>query len=446
MKPTKNFTLLATFCLSMVMSLSAADQQGAAPISKSERQMVQDILKEAADDISKNYYDPKFHGIDLEARVRDASEKVSSAQSLSQAYAAIADLFDGFNDSHTAFIPPRPAVRIQKGFEARYVGESYFVTSVMPGSDAEKQGLKRGDEILAMDGFACHRQDEHKLAYLLDVLAPRYSMKLLVRSLDAKSRDMLVHFEKKELPTVMDLRSSTRGNTISRLIRDRETYEESIHSRYAEVGRVLVWKLPVFGGKPESLDSMIGKMKKAEGVVLDLRGNPGGLEEPLIDLLSALLDHEVKVVDRITRKATKPLIVKPTHSPFTGKVAVLIDSASASASELFARVIQLEKRGMVMGDRSSGQVMEGMMYPHYLGIGIEIFYAFEVTIGDLVMADGKSLEHNGVVPDMGILPSAKELAAGLDPAMAIAIAQVGGTITADAAGKLFPPLRLKYEW
>jgi len=68
----------------------------------------------------------------------------------------------------------------------------------MPGSDAEKQGLKRGDEILLW--MASHpSQDEHKLAYLLDVLAPRYSMKLLVRSLDAKSRDMLVALREKEL-------------------------------------------------------------------------------------------------------------------------------------------------------------------------------------------------------------------------------------------------------
>jgi C-terminal processing protease CtpA/Prc len=81
---------------------------------------------------------------------------------------------------------------------------------------------------------------------------------------------------------------------------------------------------------------------------------------------------------------------------FTGRLAVLIDSESASASELLARVVQLEKRAFIVGDRSSGRVMEAKRYPHEVPLDSQIPYVIEVAEADLVMADGKNLEHVGV--------------------------------------------------
>jgi C-terminal processing protease CtpA/Prc len=61
-----------------------------------------------------------------------------------------------------------------------------------------------------------------------------------------------------------------------------------------------------------------------------------------------------------------------------------------------------------------------------------------VTNADLIMADGKSLENAGVVPDYVVLPTAADLAAGRDPALAQAVALVGGVLEPLDAGKLFP--------
>jgi C-terminal processing protease CtpA/Prc len=86
-------------------------------------------------------------------------------------------------------------------------------------------------------------------------------------------------------------------------------------------------------------------------------------------LLGYFFDHDVKICDVKRRKETKELTAKTRGSnPFSGKLIVLIDSKSASASELFARVIQLEKRGTIIGDRSAGAVMQSRGYYHKVGV------------------------------------------------------------------------------
>jgi carboxyl-terminal processing protease len=134
-------------------------------------------------------------------------------------------------------------------------------------------------------------------------------------------------------------------------------------------------------------------------------------------------------------------MTKGNHNTFTGKVVVLIDSDSASASELFARLMQIEKRGVVMGDHSSGSVMESRHFSEKTGVDISVFYGVSVTEADLIMTDGKSLEHVGVTPDEIMLPTALDLANGRDPVLAHAAQTLGVILTPENAGKLFP-----YEW
>ncbi|MGH9643314.1 MAG: S41 family peptidase, partial [Terriglobales bacterium] len=177
-----------------------------------------------------------------------------------------------------------------------------------------------------------------------------------------------------------------------------------------------------------------------KGVVLDLRGNPGGFTETLDRLVAGMFQNDLKIYDRVGRDSTKSVTVSGRHqNAFTGRMVVLVDSASASASELFARILQLKKRAFIMGDRSAGMVMEARTYPHELIVDTHTFYGAEISNSDLLMADGKSLEHTGVEPDILILPTADDLAAGRDPVMAKAAGLVGVKMTGEEAGSMFPP-------
>ncbi len=134
----------------------------------------------------------------------------------------------------------------------------------------------------------------------------------------------------------------------------------------------------------------------------------------------------------------KPQMAKAFHSPFKGKLIVLIDSGSASSSELLARVVQLEHRGTVLGDTSAGAVMEAHQFGDQIGADNVIAYGMSVTDANLVMSDGKSLENHGVEPDEKILPTAADLAAGRDPVMIRAFELAGSTVPPGVSGKLFP--------
>jgi len=159
-------------------------------------------------------------------------------------------------------------------------------------------------------------------------------------------------------------------------------------------------------------------------------------------LIGDMFEKDVKIADLVERKDKKVEMADGAGgAAFTGKLIVLVDSRSASASEMFARVMQLEKRGIVLGDQTSGSVMESKHYIGRSGADTVVFYGVSVTIADVIMSDGKSLEHVGVTPDEMMLPSASAMAAGKDPVLAHAAELAGVKLTAEEAGKLFP-----YEW
>src|SRR5262249_11127564 len=207
------------------------------------------------------------------------------------------------------------------------------------------------------------------------------------------------------------------------LVRESENEDRLNRHRYFELGDDLfIWKMPRFDLNENEVDNMISKVKKRKGLILDLRGNPGGRVDTLEWLLAHFVDGSVKLADEKGRKETKPLMIKPRANPYKGKVVILIDSRSASAAELFARMAQLEKFGTVTGDRSGGAVMESRRHPLQMGTDTVLLYGVSITSADLIMSDGKSLERNGVAPDEVLLPTPADLAAGRDPVLSRAAA------------------------
>lgn len=402
-------------------------------LSKGDHGWLRNVLHVTEEDIKKNYYDPKLHGFNIDARFDQAATKIDSAPNLNYAVSDIAGAVTDLNDSHTFFYPPPRPYYHEYGWRMEAEGDSdCFIVAVRPGSDAEKKGVKPGDQILTINGFSAIREDVWKLDYVFRTLRPQLSLKLDLRSPDGTIRQV-------------ETKAEFRPNKITGWLDwnendfDREMREH--RPRVIEFGKkVIFYKLSDFVFDPDSANGMLDQIRSHDALVLDLRGNPGGIVDFEEHFLGGMFDHEVKIGDRVGRKPMKALFTKSRgRKTFDGKLIVLIDSRSASAAELFARVMQLEHRGVVVGDRSSGKVMESIIHPHQAEtFGGAFDYAVSISEANIIMQDGKSLENVGVMPDYRIVPTPADLAAGRDPALAYAANQVGVMLTPEEAGKLFP--------
>jgi C-terminal processing protease CtpA/Prc len=402
-----------------------------------ERSRHKDMLRFVKEDVKKNYFDPTFKGIDIEASHKLAAEKMDKAQSIGQMSGIIAQFLIDFDDSHLFFLPPGKANKTDYGFDYRMAGPKCFIVSVDKKSEAEKSGLQVGDELLSIEGFQPTRETLWKIQYLFNRLRPQLGLNLIVQKPDGREVRYAVPSTIKQGKRVMDL----TGQDLSVYIRESEdAYRKQVKQFfYDKLDGAFIWKMPSFSLEPTKVDEIIGRAKKAPALILDLRANGGGRVDMLMRLIANVIDQDLKVADEKRRKETNELIVKSRgKDAYAGKIVVLIDSGSASASEIFARVIQLEKRGLIIGDRSAGAVMESRYFGRKSGMDTVIFYGASVTIADLIMKDGKSLEKNGVVPDVTIIPTGKDVASKRDIALAKALESVGVAITPEVAGSIFP--------
>lgn len=386
-------------------------------------------------DLKKYYYDSNYRGMNLDERFKAADEKIKVATSTGQVVGIIAQVMLELNDSHTYFIPPMQTNSSDYGWQMQMIGDKCHVIAVKPRSDGEAKGLKPGDEIWSIDDIEPTRANLWRIAYLYYTLRPRAGMRLVLQDPDGRQREMEVKAKvRQRLVTI-------QPSEYNDIVRELENYDRLNRHRYTEMGDdVFIWKMPGFDLDEGGVDEMMGKVKKRKALILDLRGNGGGAVRTLKRLAGHFFDRDVKLADVTGRKEMKPMIAETRGGDriFNGKLIVLVDSGSGSASEVFARVVQLEKRGTVIGDRTSGSVMQSRYYDHVTGAGSTIYFGSSITEADLIMADGKSLEHVGVKPDELLLPTRSDLAANRDPVMSRAAQLAGVTISPEKAGSLFP--------
>lgn len=177
--------IAALVCLSAaVMSLARAQALSF------DRERGQATSNEIKNDLKKNYYDPSFHSVDIDARFRQAEEEVKQAASLGQIKSIIAQALLDLDDSHTFFLPPSQTTRVDYGWQMQMIGTSCYVVAVKPGSDAEAKGLKPGDRVLSINKFTPTRADLWKMKYFYNVLSPQMGLSLVVQSPGGQPRPL----------------------------------------------------------------------------------------------------------------------------------------------------------------------------------------------------------------------------------------------------------------
>lgn len=423
------------FSLVIFQAVQAQDTDKPKKLSGEAKRARQDSLRmldEMKVIIKENYYDPKYHGIDLDARFKAAEERIKTLEYNWQMYRVLVQVLMDFNDSHTRFqLPPRTDF-FDYGFSMQMFGDECFIVSVKKDSDAEKRGLSVGDKILNIGKFVPSREHLWKIIYVLYRLDPYDTVDLKIQKLDNSVQDITV---KAKTMTQKERRAELKKK------KSKEKFEP--YKCQAVNPDVIACKLYTFVTEKNTVDKMMKEARNYKKMILDLRGNGGGYVKTEEYLVGHFFDKTIKIADMVTRKKTETIIAESRGDKgFKGDLVVLIDSNSASASEIFARVVQIENRGKVVGDVSRGAVMTSIYQPLFSPASpfadiIISFVGMSITIGDVVMRDGSRLEKVGVVPDYAVVPNALALSKKMDPILAYAATIMGAEITAEKAGEFY---------
>jgi carboxyl-terminal processing protease len=170
----------------------------------------------------------------------------------------------------------------------------------------------------------------------------------------------------------------------------------------------------------------IDELRHADGIIVDLRGNPGGLAAMLMGISGHFVGERKSLGVMKTRESEFRFFVNPRLvsaagervEPFAGPLAILIDSMSGSASECFTGGMQSIGRARVFGQTSMGQALPALF--DRLPNGDVLIHAY----GDFVTADGTRLEGRGVIPDQTVPLRREDLLAGRDRTLEAALAWI----------------------
>ncbi|WP_119679519.1 S41 family peptidase [Indioceanicola profundi] len=276
------------------------------------------------------------------------------------------------------------------------------VTSIVEGSPAAGAGLQAGDLITAVDGVPAGGMDQETATKALK--GPRGStVRLLVERGGTDARQAVSMTLARDLLTLQSVEYKAMDDVgYVRIARfDRQTY-------------------PGVTRAVETLRKEKGAMLR--GLILDLRGNPGGLVKAAVDTADAFLEGGV-----ILRQELRAGAEGPTEHAHKGDVAgglplvLLVDSKSASAAEILAGALQDNRRAVLVGQRTYGKGVIQSFLPVHDGGAIKLTTArYRTPEGHPVDQVGISPDHQVAMPDPAGGASA-QAEAGADPQLALAL-------------------------
>jgi carboxyl-terminal processing protease len=173
----------------------------------------------------------------------------------------------------------------------------------------------------------------------------------------------------------------------------------------------------------DDFDRAVDAVRDCKGIVVDLRGNPGGLGFMVSGVGGHFLDTAASLGTMRTRGGELRFAVNPRRAtsrgepvrPFAGRLAILVDPLTGSTSEVFAAGMQALGRARVFGETSAGQALPAMATR--LPTGDVLLH----VMADLVAPDGRRVEGRGVVPDEPTPLRREDLLAGRDMALEAAV-------------------------
>ncbi|MGW0362385.1 S41 family peptidase [Streptomyces sp. NPDC002990] len=264
------------------------------------------------------------------------------------------------------------------GLWARRGGDGLIaVDRVQPGGPADRAGLRSGDRLLSVDG--------HAVTGL-----PVSGVVALLRG---------------EAGTPVVLKFSRDGAELTETVRREQLRTEPVTVRQLPDGITVIKVASFTRGSGERVKAAVRAAPPGSGVMLDLRGNPGGLVAEAVTAASAFLDGGL-VATYDVRGAQRALYAPPGGDTARPLVA-LVDGGTMSAAELLTGALQDRGRAVTVGSRTFGKGTVQM--PTELADGS----VAELTVGTYRTPAGRSLDGSGITPDLAAGAGAEERAAAV---------------------------------
>jgi carboxyl-terminal processing protease len=168
----------------------------------------------------------------------------------------------------------------------------------------------------------------------------------------------------------------------------------------------------------EKVHAALREFKDEPGIIFDLRGNPGGIAALTSGIVGLMETRQTSLGALRMRSERINLAVFPQARPYTGPVAVLIDSGSGSAAEVFAGGLQELRRAVIVGERSMGGALGSAFMKLPTGA------LFQYADSDFRTPSGALIEGHGVAPDVEVKHTRASLLAGRDAPLEAAIAEL----------------------
>lgn len=401
----KRFRCLTVLVLAAFVSLPVVAQD-----LGMERTRAKNMLKVVSSDIEKNFYDPQLKGLDWKGLTAAAEARINNAKTPGEMLTAIFSLVDKLQDSHTQFLPPAHTNRPLFGFEAKAFGDDIRIYQIKARSAAAQAGLQIGDRVLSINGFGAERGSFDLMMLYYRRLRPVPAMKITYQRGSADPQTIVLQAKVKKEVRVVDLKDDM--NLWRWLYEDEQprvdyflTLDDGI--AYIQVSDFMTEEVGV-----------VHKLETPKAVVVDLRGNGGGLQSALLELAGHFEPAQTSMGETVSRKKTEPLKIKPQKPNITVPMVIVVDSRSASAAEMFARHFQRTGHAVIVGDRSSGRVNSSLFYSEELGTERLTLFGVQISVARVVLPGGEELEHHGVTPDVPCLPTGDDLLAHRDPCLA----------------------------
>ncbi len=357
--------------------------------------------------INERYYDAKLNGVDWPA-ARERFGPIALAAPDDDAFWEALDRMIGERkDAHTRVESPKRAAQIASN-ESVSLGLSFVsldgalvVSSVSSESDAYWAGVRPGMHIVAIDGEEALQAFEKLKAGTRQDSTERSRHLRAVRRLTAGEPDSKVAFRFRRAD----------GTELDATLRRRRfsTAPAATHRTLPSgfgYARLTQWTL----GATSRMVSGLRELKAVPGMVIDLRGNPGGSLHAVTRVMEEYFEKKTEVGRSITRTGRPVSMffgafeviglkqeVSGRGEAYKGPVVVLVNASSGSGSEFFAGSMQALGRATVVGQPTCGCLLGFLGYASIPGGG-ELAYS---EVG-FEMANGKRIEGQGVIPDLAV--------------------------------------------